>query len=120
MEAIFMNTENSKTNEPHRFSLKLTDKLNLKDPNKNLALSNPINLKFQLQREMMNLICLMIHILFQAFKIILSTLMLNLPNLSSIQIYTNKIKKRIFLKIKTSCKLELLSPQTMKLLGSIK
>ena len=36
-----MNTENSKTNEPHRFSLKLTDKLNLKDANKNLALSNP-------------------------------------------------------------------------------
>ena len=30
METIFMNTENSKTNEPHRFKLDLTDKLNLK------------------------------------------------------------------------------------------
>ena len=30
METIFMNTENSKTNEPHRFELDLTDKLNLK------------------------------------------------------------------------------------------
>ena len=40
MEAIFMNTENSKTNEPHRFSLILADKLNLKDPNKNMALAN--------------------------------------------------------------------------------
>ena len=29
METIFMNTENSKTNEPHRFRLDLTDKLNL-------------------------------------------------------------------------------------------
>ena len=29
-----MNTENSKTNEPHKFRLTLTDKLNLKDPNK--------------------------------------------------------------------------------------
>ena len=31
-----MNTENSKTNEPHRFKFNLTDKLNLK----NLALAN--------------------------------------------------------------------------------
>ena len=29
-----MNTENSKTNESHRFRLDLTDKLNLKDPKK--------------------------------------------------------------------------------------
>ena len=35
-----MNTENSKTNEPHRFRLTLADKLNLKDPNKNMALAN--------------------------------------------------------------------------------
>ena len=35
-----MNTENSKTNEPHRFKLNLTDKLNLKDPKKNMALAN--------------------------------------------------------------------------------
>ena len=40
METIFMNTENSKTNEPHRFRLDLTDKLNLKNPNKNMALVN--------------------------------------------------------------------------------
>ena len=35
-----MNTENSKTNEPHRFKLDLTDKNNLKNPNKNMALAN--------------------------------------------------------------------------------
>ena len=35
-----MNTENSKTNEPHRFKLDLTDKINLKNPNKNMALAN--------------------------------------------------------------------------------
>ena len=40
METIFMNTENSKTNEAHRFRLDLTDKLNLKDPRKNMALAN--------------------------------------------------------------------------------
>ena len=34
------NTENSKTNEPHRFKLDLEDKLNLKNPNKNMNLAN--------------------------------------------------------------------------------
>ena len=38
METIFMNTENSKTNEPHRFKLDLEDKLKLKNFNKNIAL----------------------------------------------------------------------------------
>ena len=37
-----------------------------------------------------------------------------------IQIYPNKIKHRIVFKIKTGHKLELLSPETMKLLGSTK
>ena len=40
MQAIFMNTENIKTNEPHRFKLDLTDKLNLKNPNKKMAFAN--------------------------------------------------------------------------------
>ena len=40
MEAIFMNTENSKTSELHKFKLDLTDKFNLKNPNKNMALAN--------------------------------------------------------------------------------
>ena len=35
-----MNSENSKTSEPHRFRLDLTNKLNLKDPKKNMALAN--------------------------------------------------------------------------------
>ena len=35
-----MSTENSKTNESHRFRLALADKLNLKDLNKNMALAN--------------------------------------------------------------------------------
>ena len=35
-----MNSKNSKTSEPHRFRLDLTDKLDLKDPKKNMALAN--------------------------------------------------------------------------------
>ena len=39
---------------------------------------------------------------------------------SPIQIYLNKIKNRIVSKIKSGYKLELLTPETMKLLGSTK
>ena len=39
-ETIFINSKNSKTSEPHRFRLDFTDKLNLKDPKKNMALAN--------------------------------------------------------------------------------
>ena len=35
-----MNTENSKTDEPHKFRLALANKLYLKDPNKNMVLAN--------------------------------------------------------------------------------
>ena len=35
-----MNNENSKANEAHSFKLDLADKLNLKSPNKNMALAN--------------------------------------------------------------------------------
>ena len=37
-----------------------------------------------------------------------------------VQIYPNKIKNRIVFKIKTGYKLELLTPETMRLLGSTK
>ena len=35
-----MNTLNSKTNESNQFIYQFTDKLNLKNPNKNIALAN--------------------------------------------------------------------------------
>ena len=35
-----MNSENSKTNESHRFRLGLTDTLYLKNPKQNMALAN--------------------------------------------------------------------------------
>ena len=91
METTSMNTENRKTNKPHKFRYALADKLNLKDRNKNMALANvsithgktlnlhriTLNLKSLLQLGMMNLIYLIDHGLFQAFKIILSTLLKN-------------------------------------------
>ena len=72
---------------------------------------------------MMNLIYLMGHILFQKFKIILNRSLIKhetIANNPPVQIYVNKIKSRIVFKIKTRYKLELLSPETMKLLGTTK
>ena len=91
METVFMITENSKRNEPHKFRLTLADKLNFKDPNKNMALANLSiyytwknikseynNNKFNIYDfSMMNLICLMDHILFLTYKIICNTSLKN-------------------------------------------
>ena len=88
-----MNTENSKTSEPHRFRLDLTDKLNLKNPNKNMALANLSiyytwknvkseynnnKFKFLLQHGMILSIYLMDPILLQIFRIILNLLFKNM------------------------------------------
>ena len=72
---------------------------------------------------MKNLNSLMDHILYQIFKIIL-----NLYNKKAWgkdsqyfnKNYINKIENRVSLKIKTRYYLELLTPQTIKLLGSTK
>ena len=40
MERIFIKTEISKTNEPHKFRLSVSDKFNLKNSSKNVALGN--------------------------------------------------------------------------------
>ena len=133
-----MNTENSKTNEPHRFRLSLADKLNLKNPNKNMALANLSiyytwkniksaynNNKFKISAPTWNdefdLLdgSYSIADIQDYFEFIIKkheTLSENPP----VKIYSNKIKNRIVFKVKTGYKLELLSPETMKLLGSTK
>ena len=40
METIYMNTENSKTNEPHKFALNLSQRLDLRSSNKHNTLKN--------------------------------------------------------------------------------
>ena len=40
VETIFMSTQNSKTDESSKFLFEFTDKLNLKNANKNMALAN--------------------------------------------------------------------------------
>ena len=138
METFFMNSKNSKTNEPYKFKYDLIDKLDLRNPNKNMALANlsiyytwknikstSNNSKFKISAPTWN----------ETF---------DLPdgsyNVSEIQdyieyiikkhetigenapilIYANTINNRIVFKIKSRYKLELLSKETMKLLGSTK
>ena len=84
MNTIFMNSENSKTSDPHRLLLNLSDKINLKRRDKYVALSNLtidytgknieshtkiINLKYQLRHRMKSLNYLIDHILYHIFSI---------------------------------------------------
>ena len=76
-----------------------------------------INLKYHLQYGKKYLNYLMNHVLYMIFKVILK---INNNKKPSIRISVNKIKNRITFKIKTGYYLELLTPQSMKLLGSTK
>ena len=136
METIFMNTDNSKTNEPHRFKLDLADKLNLKNLKKNITLVNLSiyytwknirseysNYKFKISAptwsETFDLPdgSYTIDDIQDYFESIIKKHETDNP---PIKIYLNKIKNRIVFKIKAGYKLELLTPETMKLLGSTK
>ena len=138
METIFMKTKNSKTNIHHRFKLSLVDKLNLKDSNKNMVLANlsiyytwkniksadnnhkskisapTWNDEFDLPDGSYSIADIQDYFEFIIRKH--ETLAENPP----VQIYPNKIKNRIVFRVKTRYKLELLSLETMKLLGSTK
>ena len=85
MDTIFMNSENSKTSEPHVLILKLTDKLDLRRGEKIIALSNLSiyytwknikssynNNKFKISAPIWNDKFELPDILYQILKIILS------------------------------------------------
>ena len=132
-----MNAESSKTSKPHGFKLDLKDKLNLKSRNKNMALANLSiyytwknikseykNSKFRISAPTWNdtfdltdgsysIADIQYYLEFVIKK--RETLTEN-----PVQIYPNKIKNRIVFKIKARYKLELLTLETMKLLGSTK
>ena len=133
-----MNTENSKTNEPHRFKLDLTDNLNLKNPKQKMALSSlsiyyiQKNIKLEYNNNKFEISAPTWNDTFNLrdgsysiadiqdyFEFIIKrheTLSENLL----IQICPNKLKNKIVFKIKTGYKLEKLTPETMRLLGTAK
>ena len=127
MGTIFINTSNSKTNKSNRFVYQFTEKLNLKNPNKNISLAN-LSIYYtwrNIKSEYNN----------NKFKISAPTWNdeFNLPdgsyfvsdiqgyfeyiiekhetiaNNPSVHIYVNKIESRIVFIIKTGYKLELLT-----------
>ena len=120
-----MNTENSKTSEPHRFKLDLTDKLNLKNPNKNMALANLSiyytwknikseynNNKFKISAPTWNDTLDLLDGFYsisgiQDYFEFINKKHETLTNNPPIQVYSNKIKSKIVSKIKTGYKIEL-------------
>ena len=136
METFFMNTKNSKTNESHRFKYDLIDKLDLKNPNKNMALSSLSiyytwknvkstynNYKFKISAATWNETFDLpdgsynIQEIQNYFEYIIKKHE-TIAETAPILIYANNITNKIVFKIKTGYKLELLSEETMKLLGS--
>ena len=133
-----MDTENSKASELHRFKLDLADERNLRNPKRNIALANLSiyytwkninseynNNKFKISAPTWNYTFDLPEGSYSTddiqdyFEFIIKkheTLNEDLP----IEIYPNKIKNRIVFKIKTGYKLELLTLETMRLLGSTK
>ena len=131
-----MNSENSKTSEPHIVKLKLTGKLHLRLDKKVSSLSklsiyhtwNNIkssynNNNFKISAPTWNEEFTLpdgsysVSDIQDYFEYILKKHGENTDK-PSIQIYVNKIKNRITFKIKNGCSLELLTKETMKLLGS--
>ena len=129
-----MNIENSKTSEPHGIKQDLTDKLNLKNPNKNMVLANLSiyytwkNIKSEYNNNKLKISAPTWNDTFDLpdgsysiadiqgyFEFIIKNHEILNEN-PPVQLYPNKIKNRFVFKIKTGYKLELLIPETMKLL----
>ena len=131
-----MNSENSKKFELHILILKLTDKLDLRRSEKIIALSNLSiyytwkNIKISCNNNKFKISAPTWNDKFELpdgsysvsdiqgyFEYILKKHGENIDK-PSVQIYVNKIENRITFKIKDGYSLELLTPETMKLLGS--
>ena len=136
MDTIFMNSDNSKTSEYHVLVLKLTDTLDLRRGQKTIALSN-LNIyytwknvkslynnnKFKISTPTWSEEFALpdgsysVSDIQDYFEYILKKHRESVDN-PSIRMYINRIENRITSKIKNGYYLELLTPETMKLLGS--
>ena len=138
MGTMFINSENSKTSKLHVLILKLTNKLDLRIGEKVVALSNLSiyytwknmkssynNNKFKISAPTWNDEFELpdgsysVSDIQDYFEYILKKHGEDIDK-PSVQIYVNKIENRVTFKIKNGYSLELLTPETMKLLGSTK
>ena len=131
-----MNTENSKTSKPHVSIIKLTNQLDLGFGEKVIALSNRSvyytwkNIKSSYNSNKFKISAptwndeielpdgsYSISDIQDYFKYVLKKHGEDIDK-PSVQIYVNQIKNRVTFKIKNGYNLELLTAETMKLLGS--
>ena len=130
-----MNTANNKTKHLNKFGYNFTDKLNLKNPNKNIALAN-LNIYYTWKNVKSDYHnnksktsaptwndtfdvpdgSYSIAALQNYFEYIIKKHETTV-DVSPVLIYVNEINNRIVFKIKSGYKLELLSKETMRLLG---
>ena len=133
-----MNSDNSKSSKPYILTLKLTNKLDLRFGEKVIALSNHSihytwkNIKSSYNNNKFKICAPTWNDEFELpdgsysisdiqdyFEYILKKHREDVDK-PSVQIYANKIENRIIFKIKNWYSLELLTSETMKLLGSTK
>ena len=128
-----MNTTNSKTSESNKFVYNFTDKLNLKNPNKCIALANlsmyytwkNVKSSYNNSKPTWN----------DTFDVLVGSYFIaalqnyfeyiirkheTITTTSPILIYVNTTNNRIVFKIKSGYKLELLSKETMKFIRKLK
>ena len=136
MDIIFMNSENSRTSEYHVLLLKLVDKLDLRSGQKSVALSNLgiyytwRNIKSSYKNNKLKISAptwsdefelpdgsYSISDIQDYFEYILKKHSESVDN-PPIEIFVSRNKNRITFKIKNRYYLELLTPETMKLIGS--
>ena len=131
-----MNSENSKTSEPYVLTLKLNDKLNLRRGEKSIALSNlsiyytQKNIKSSYNNNKLKISAPTWNDEFElpGGSYFISDIQDYFEYISKkhgentddplIRIYVNKTENRVTFKINTGYYLELLTYETMKLLGS--
>ena len=132
-----MNSENSKTSKPHVLTLKLNNKLDLRLGEKVIVLSNLSiyytwkNIKSSYNNNKFKISAptwsdwitrwILFNIRYSSlFWVYLKKKHGESVDKPSVQIYVNKVENRVTFKIKNGYSLELLTPETMKLLGSTK
>ena len=138
MKTILMNTENSKTDEPHKFVLNLSQRLDLRSLDKNVAYENLSiyspwkNIRKQYQNNKLQIIAPTQNDEFElpdgSYSLLdiqdyIEYIIKNHETLTAIppiHFYINRINDRLMFEIKDDYKLEFQTPETMKLFGSIK
>ena len=138
METILMNTENSKNNEPHKFALNLSQRLNLKSSYKHVALQNLSiyyiwkNIRKQYKNNKLRIItpkwtdefeladCSYSVSDIQDYIEYIIKKHETLTTIPPIHFYINRINNRLMSKIQDGHKLDLQTPETMKIIWKYK